>query len=58
LCGLQELADTRNCSRTRFATVAQVENEARVALGLAPETGWRDVGNTQEILDFSEQVHS
>ena len=39
-------------------TVAQVENEARVAHGLAPETGWRDVGNTQEILDFSEQVHS
>jgi hypothetical protein len=54
LAGLQEPADSGDRPRARLTAVAKVENEARIAHGLAAEAGWRNVRQAQELLNFSQ----
>jgi len=39
--------------RPRIATVSKVKHEAGIAHNVAAESGWRDVGMAQKLLDFS-----
>lgn len=44
-------------SKTRSASVAQIDHEARVTRGKAAELGCGHSGAAQEDFDFSDQHH-
>jgi hypothetical protein len=54
LGGLQELSDPGDCPGPRLTAVTKVENEARIAHGLAAEPGRRNVRQAQELFNFSQ----
>jgi hypothetical protein len=57
LRGLQIGTDARYGRGARVAAVAEVENEAGVAHGVASESGWSRIITAQEFFYFSEQIH-
>jgi hypothetical protein len=51
---LQVGKDTRDGGRSGLAAVAQVKDESRIADGIAPEPGRRDVAVPQIFFDISK----